>query len=86
MKNLDRGWVLTCFGTAVGAGILFLPIQAGLSGIWPIIFLTLIIYPITYISHRGITRIITSCPKATDIVGAVEYDLGHTTGFIVSIL
>jgi serine transporter len=86
VSNLDRGWVLTCFGTAVGAGILFLPVQAGLSGIWPIIFLTLIIFPITYISHRGITRIVTSCPKVTDIVGAVEYDLGHTAGFVVSIL
>jgi serine transporter len=86
MKNLDKGWVLTCFGTAVGAGILFLPIQAGLSGVWVIIFLTLIIYPMTYISHRGISRIITSCPKETDIVGAVEHDLGHTAGFIVSIL
>jgi serine transporter len=86
LNNLDRGWILTCFGTAVGAGILFLPIQAGLSGIWSIIFLTLIIFPITYISHRGITRIVASCPQATDIVEAIEYDLGHTAGFIVSIL
>jgi serine transporter len=86
VNNLNRGWILTCFGTAVGAGILFLPIRAGFSGIFPILFLTLIIFPITYISHRGITRIVTSCPKKTDIIGAVEYDLGHTAGFIVSIL
>ncbi|MDR1418167.1 MAG: hypothetical protein LBI80_03305 [Endomicrobium sp.] len=86
MNNIDRGWVLTCFGTAVGAGILFLPIQVGFSGILPIIFLTSIIFPITYISHRGITRIVASCPKETDIVGAVEYDLGTTAGFIVSVL
>ncbi|MDR2811498.1 MAG: amino acid permease [Endomicrobium sp.] len=86
MNNPNRVWILTCFGTAVGTGILFLPIRAGLSGICPILFLTLIIFPITYISHKGITRIVASCPKETDIVGAVEYDLGHTTGFIVSIL
>jgi serine transporter len=86
VKNLNRGWILTCFGTAVGAGILFLPIRVGLSGILPILFLTLIIFPMTYISHRGITRIVASCPKETDIVGAVEYDLGHTAGFVVSIL
>ncbi|MDR1474337.1 MAG: amino acid permease [Endomicrobium sp.] len=85
MNNLNRGWILTCFGTAVGAGILFLPIIAGLSGIYSILFLTLIIFPITYVSHRGITRIVASCPKETDIVGAIEYDLGHTAGFIVSI-
>jgi serine transporter len=86
VNNFDRGWILTCFGTAVGAGILFLPIQAGLSGILPIVFLTLIIFPITYISHRGITRIVASCEKETDIVGAIEHDLGHTAGFVVSIL
>ncbi|MDR0724368.1 MAG: hypothetical protein LBF23_04205 [Endomicrobium sp.] len=86
MNHIDKGWVLTCFGTAVGAGILFLPIQAGFSGILSVIFLTVIIFPITYISHRGITRIVASCPKETDIVGAVEYDLGHVTGFIVSVL
>jgi serine transporter len=86
VNNIDRGWIITCFGTAVGAGILFLPIQAGFSGIWSIIFLTAIIFPITYISHRGITRIVASCPKETDIVGAVENDLGSTAGFVVSIL
>lgn len=86
MNNLDRGWILTCFGTAVGAGILFLPIQAGLGGIWSIAFLALIIFPITYISHRGITRIVASCEKETDIVGAIEHDLGHTAGLIVSLL
>jgi serine transporter len=86
VNNIDRGWVLTCFGTAVGAGILFLPIQAGFCGVWPIIFLTAIIFPITYISHRGITRIVASCQKETDIVGAIEHDLGSTAGFVVSVL
>jgi serine transporter len=86
VDNIDKGWVLTCFGTAVGAGILFLPIQAGLGGIWPILFLSLIVFPITYISHRGITRIVASCPKEADIIGTVKYDLGDTAGFITSIL
>jgi serine transporter len=86
MIKINSGWVLTCFGTAVGAGILFLPIRAGLSGIWSVLFLTLIIFPITYLSHRGLTRIVASCPKGTDIVSAIECDLGHTAGFVVSIL
>jgi serine transporter len=86
LNKINKGWVLTCFGTAVGAGILFLPIRAGLSGIWSVLFLTLIIFPITYLSHRGLTRIVASCPKETDIVGAIEYDLGHIAGFAVSIL
>ncbi|OEG69975.1 hypothetical protein ATZ36_01690 [Candidatus Endomicrobiellum trichonymphae] len=86
MNNFDRGWILTCFGTAVGAGMLFLPIQAGPGGIWHVILLTLLIFPLTYISHSGITRIVASCPETTDIVGAIEHDLGHTMGFTISVL
>lgn len=86
MNNFDRGWVLTCFGTAVGAGMLYLPTQVGPGGIWSVILLTLIIFPVTYVSHIGVTRIIASCPKATDFVGAIEHDLGRTVGFTISIL
>ena len=86
MNRLDWGWVLTCFGTAVGAGILFLPIRAGVGGIWPTIALAVMIFPVTYVAHRGITRIVASCPKKTDILGAVEYDLGSNVAFAVSIL
>ncbi|AOX99346.1 amino acid permease [Jeongeupia sp. USM3] len=86
LDRKDWEWVLTCFGTAVGAGILFLPIRAGLGGIWPTLILTAIIFPVTYIAHRGITRVVASCSKATDIVGAVEHDLGRNVGFSVSVL
>ena len=48
LTRYDMEWVLTLFGTAIGAGILFLPIQAGLGGIWPMIILTVIIFPLTY--------------------------------------
>ena len=86
LTRYDMEWVLTLFGTAIGAGILFLPIQAGLGGIWPMIILTVIIFPLTYYSHRGITRLVASNETATDITGVVEQDLGRNAGFIVSIL
>ncbi|MDL2267717.1 amino acid permease [Desulfovibrio sp. OttesenSCG-928-G15] len=86
MDRIDREWVLTCFGTAVGAGILFLPIQAGIGGIWPTIALALLALPVTCVAHRGITRIVASCDKPTDIIGAVEQDLGNNVAFVVSIL
>ena len=86
MDRRDWEWVLTCFGTAVGAGILFLPIRAGLGGIWPTLILTAIIFPVTYVAHRGVTRIVASCSKPTDIVGAVERDMGRNVSFAVSVL
>ena len=86
LDRKDWEWVLTCFGTAVGAGILYLPIRAGMGGIWSMLILTAIIFPITYVAHRGITRVVASCPQSTDIIGAVEHDLGRNVGFAVSIL
>lgn len=35
----DTTWMLSLFGTAVGAGILFLPINAGLNGFWPLVIM-----------------------------------------------
>lgn len=86
MDAMDRGWLLTCFGTAVGAGILFLPIQAGIGGFWPALVLAIVAFPVTYVAHRGITRIVASCAKEADIIGAIEHDVGRTAGFAVSIL
>ncbi len=86
MASWDWEWVLTCFGTAVGAGILFLPIAAQQNGGIALIILTLIIFPVTYVAHRGITRIVASCPKETDIIGAVEVDVNRNVSFAVSIL
>lgn len=33
----DTVWVLGLFGTAIGAGVLFLPINAGIGGFWPLL-------------------------------------------------
>ncbi len=37
----DFTWCLSLFGTAVGAGVLFLPIKAGAGGFWPLVILAL---------------------------------------------
>ncbi|WP_431733891.1 hypothetical protein, partial [Klebsiella pneumoniae] len=33
--KFDTRWMLSLFGTAVGAGILYLPIKAGTGGVLP---------------------------------------------------
>ena len=55
-------WVITLFGTGVGAGILFLPINAGLGGIWPLLIVTILIGPMTYLSHRALSRFVCASP------------------------
>lgn len=32
--STDWGWVIMSIGMAIGAGIVFLPVQVGLAGIW----------------------------------------------------
>ena len=56
--------VFSLFGTAVGAGILFLPINAGLGGFWPLVIMTLLIGPMTFFSHRGLARLVFIVQKS----------------------
>jgi serine transporter len=65
------------FGTAVGAGILFLPINAGMGGFWPLVLMAIIIGPMTYLAHRGLSRFVCSSAIAgSDITQVVEEHFG----------
>ena len=54
MNKFDTAWVLNLFGTAVGAGVLFLPINAGMGGFWPLVVMAILVGPMTYFAHRGL--------------------------------
>jgi serine transporter len=54
----EWGWILTMFGTAVGAGILYLPVQAGTAGIWALAVLSLLLLPLIYYSHKNVVTIV----------------------------
>lgn len=86
-NKYDNTWMLSLFGTAVGAGILFLPINAGIGGFWPLVFMVIIIGPMTYLSHRALARFVCSSknPNAdiTDVV--VEY-FGEGAGRAITLL
>lgn len=56
----DTVWVLGLYGTAVGAGTLFLPINAGVGGLLPLIMMTLLAFPMTFFAHRAMTRFVLS--------------------------
>ena len=45
----DTSWMLSLFGTAVGAGILFLPVNLGIGGFWPLVFLAICAYPTAFL-------------------------------------
>lgn len=86
-NQVDSAWSLSLFGTAVGAGVLFLPINAGLSGFWPLLLLTLLIYPTVYCSHHALSKLVLSSKHhASNITEVVEEHFGPTAGRFLTVL
>lgn len=87
VRKQDTLWILSLYGTAIGAGTLFLPIDAGLNGIWPLIFMTLLAFPLTYFSHQALCRFVLSgASKSEDITGVVEEHFGRSAGSFITFL
>ncbi|SMQ22891.1 serine transporter [Pseudomonas helmanticensis] len=82
----DTTWMLGLFGTAIGAGTLFLPINAGLGGFWPLVILTLLAFPMTFYAHRGLTRFVLSGREGADITEVVEQHFGIKAGALITLL
>lgn len=83
----DTIWMLSLYGTAIGAGTLFLPIDAGLNGIWPLIIMTLLAFPMTYYSHRALCRFVLSGSHANNnITDVVEEHFGVFSGRMLTAL
>ncbi len=83
----DTVWMLSLYGTAVGAGTLFLPIDAGVNGILPLIIMALLAFPMTYYSHRALCRFVLSSPSAqNNITNVVEEHFGVFAGRILTAL
>lgn len=86
-NKFDLRWVLNLFGTAVGAGVLFLPINAGMSGIWPLVVMAIIVGPMTYLAHLGLARfVLSSKHPGSNITEVVEEHFGKTAGKLITLL
>lgn len=83
----DTHWVLSLFGTAVGAGILFLPINLGMGGFWPLMLMALVAFPMTFLGHRGLARfVLSSQQRNADFTDVVEEHFGSQAGRLISLL
>ena len=81
----DFTWALSLFGTAVGAGVLFLPIKAGAGGFWPLVILALIAAPMTWFAHKGLARFVLSSKNPhADITDTVEEHYGKTGANLIT--
>src|SRR5699024_2276612 len=86
-RMFENSWAISLFGTAVGAGILFLPINAGAGGVWPLIIATLIIGPMTFLAHRGLSRFVAASRNpGADITVVARSLFGEAAGQVVTVL
>ncbi|HHA1370749.1 MULTISPECIES: amino acid permease [Enterobacter] len=81
-------WSFALYGTAVGAGTLFLPIQLGSAGAIVLFITALVAYPLTYWPHRALTQfILSSNTKGNEgITGAVSHYYGKKIGNLITTL
>ncbi|MEB6636319.1 septum formation initiator [Acinetobacter baumannii] len=86
-NSQDTTWMLGLFGTAIGAGVLFLPINAGIGGIIPLIIITALALPITFYAHRALARFILSSSKPeSGISGVILEYWGESASRIFNII
>lgn len=86
-RKTDTMWMLGLYGTAIGAGVLFLPINAGIGGLIPLIIMAIIAFPMTFFAHRGLCRFVLSGRNpGEDITEVVEEHFGISAGKLITLL
>ena len=71
-RKTDTMWMLGLYGTAIGAGVLFLPINAGVGGMIPLIIMAILAFPMTFFAHRGLTRFVLSGKNPGEATAACD--------------
>lgn len=86
LKGTDLGWVILFIGGAIGAGIVFLPVQVGLVGLWIYIIGSIVGYPILYYQQRLFLNVLATADKCDDFSDAISSYKGPNWGFAIGIL
>lgn len=84
--STDRGWIIMSIGMAIGAGIVFLPVQVGLVGVWVFLLSALIAYPSIYLLQRLFINTLADSPDCNDYPSIIGGYLGKNWGFFLGIL
>ncbi|EOC1311348.1 amino acid permease [Cronobacter turicensis] len=84
--STDRGWVIMSIGMAIGAGIVFLPVQVGLMGLWVFLLSSLVGYPAMYLFQRLFINTLAESPECKDYPGVISGYLGKNWGILLGAL
>ncbi|WP_139312639.1 amino acid permease [Vibrio panuliri] len=84
--SVDVGWVVMSIGMAIGAGIVFLPVQVGVMGLWVFLLSSVIGYPAMFLFQKLFINTLAESKKCTDYPGVIEGYLGKNWGVALGVL
>ena len=82
----DWGWIVMSIGMAIGAGIVFLPVQVGVMGLWVFLLSAVIGYPAMYLFQKLFINTLAESKKCTDYPDVISGYLGKNWGVALGIL
>ncbi|HFK3172265.1 TPA: hypothetical protein ACG1HT_000605 [Proteus mirabilis] len=82
----DVGWVIMSISMAIGAGIVFLPVQVGLMGLWVFLLSSVIGYPAMYLFQRLFINTLAESPECKDYPSVITGYLGKNWGILLGAL
>lgn len=86
-EKSDSVWTMSLYATAVGAGTLFLPITVGSNSPVILLFILLLAFPLSYYSHRALSRfVLSSSHREGDITHVVEEHFGARAGKLLMLV
>lgn len=83
--SYDFGWVVLCIGMAIGAGIVYMPIQVGVKGIWVFIVSISLSYPAIHYLQDLYLKTLTQTETCDNYPNIISQYLGKNWGIVLGI-
>ncbi|AGH81502.1 transport system permease protein [Psychromonas sp. CNPT3] len=84
--SVDLGWIVMSIGMAIGAGIVFLPVQVGIMGLWVFLLSAIIGYPAMYLFQKLFINTLAESKTCSDYPSIISGYLGKNWGIVLGIL
>ncbi|GAL04083.1 serine transporter [Photobacterium aphoticum] len=84
--NVDVGWIVMSIGMAIGAGIVFLPVQVGMMGLWVFLLSSIIGYPAMYLFQKLFINTLAESKECKDYPAIISGYLGKNWGVALGVL
>lgn len=82
----DIGWVILCIGMAIGAGIVFLPVQVGITGVWVFAASVVLAYPALYMMQKLYLQTLSGSAECENYAGIITQYFGKNWGIFLAVV